>query len=392
MTMSDDGNHNVVHEAEAQRQHVRVRLPGIVELASGNEKLRFRLHDISAGGFAFEATGGKTFKVGEVVRGNLVLNVDAIAIALAVKFQVRNFDAGSGRAGVQFLDLGPKEISTLRRIISAFLAGELVSVGDVLHTLARENYTKGRGGKAGAPVPVDMNARLRSFLLTACFLCAGLVAFTYTMRQANRLLFMTTATAAKVAGPVYTIAMPREGTVTSLVPKDGMVKKGTPIATFETPAFDIVRNQAFSVNMSDADLQRMMGMNVKGTITSPCDCRVQAQFITDAQYVARGQPLFDLMPQEFKPYIVARFRYEQVAHLVEGTEVHFHVAGDSSERFGRIKQVRAPGLGDNVESDVLVTVEPDDVLPAVLMSRPVELAAGRGILGLFSGSTVEAKQ
>ena len=45
---------NLVHESEIQRQYVRARVPGVLEVttAQGNAH-RFRLHDLSGGGLAF---------------------------------------------------------------------------------------------------------------------------------------------------------------------------------------------------------------------------------------------------------------------------------------------------------------------------------------------------
>src|SRR3546814_14559064 len=49
----DDGTPpNVVHEAEAQRQHPRVRVPGIIHVAQSGGEHRYALHALSAGGLS----------------------------------------------------------------------------------------------------------------------------------------------------------------------------------------------------------------------------------------------------------------------------------------------------------------------------------------------------
>lgn len=369
---------NVVHESASQRQHARVRLPGVLEVAAGRDRSqRFKLHDLSAGGCCFDS-GGVTFNPGDSFRGNLILTVDGVAITLSVPFQVRSHDSASHRVGCCFQELGPNEISVLRHLITSHLSGELVNVGEVLHTLGRDNFTKARSAAPAAhpAPPAAGGSRLRALIGTTLFLGAAVVAFGYTARQVNRVVFASTATAAKVAGPTYSVMMPREGTFFSLVPEDGIVKKGAAIASFEAPVLDLVRNQTLGANLTPEQLQKLMKVTVKGTITSPCDCKVQTQFVANGQYVSREQPLFELMPRDFEPYLVARFRNDQLTDLAQGDRVSFRVSGESQQRSGRIVQVRAHGQGDTVDTDVMVTVEPDEPLPADLLSRPAEVVAG----------------
>src|SRR3546814_19989805 len=63
----DDGTPpNVVHEAEAQRTHPRVRVPGIIHVAQSGGAHRYALNDLSAGGLSFGVTAGERFKIGEI--------------------------------------------------------------------------------------------------------------------------------------------------------------------------------------------------------------------------------------------------------------------------------------------------------------------------------------
>ena len=48
------------------------------------------------------------------------------------------YDRETGRTGCQFQNLEPRDISTLRHIITSHLAGDIVGVGDVLATLQRD--------------------------------------------------------------------------------------------------------------------------------------------------------------------------------------------------------------------------------------------------------------
>lgn len=356
-----------------ERAHPRVRLAGQVDVGGH----RHKLHDVSLGGFCFEGNG-QNLKPGDGQRGTLTITSDGVAVSLQVGFRVRNVDAQTRRTGASFEGLGQAEGTALRNVISSHLAGEPMSAAD----MARP--TPGPGvvppstvsTRAMRPPPRPATGRVRALVTTAVFLGAAVVAFGYTARQINRVVFASTATAAKVAGPTYSVFMPREGTFYSLVPDDGIVKKGAPIASFEAPVLDLVRNQTLGANMTAEQLQKLMKVTVKGTITSPCDCRVQNQFVVNGQYVAREQPLFELMPRDFEPYLVARFRNDQLTNISQGDRVTFRVSGDPRARVGKITQVRAHGQGDTVDTDVMVMITPEEPLPAELLSRPAEVVAG----------------
>ena len=363
-----------VGPSKPERAHARVRLPGQVEFGGH----RYRLFDVSLGGFCFEANG-HAHKPGEAQRGTLTINADGVAVSIAAPFQVRNYDGDTKRTGCAFQELGRAELGALRNVISAHLAGEPVTAADVGGSAPGVAPTYApRPGLQSRPVapPPRQTSRMRALVTTAVFLGTAVVAFGYTARQINRAVFASTATAAKVAGPTYEVVMPREGTFYSLVPDDGVVKKGAPIGSFEAPVLDLVRNQAIGANMTPEQLQKLMKVTVKGTITSPCDCKVQTQHVVNGQYVAREQPLFELMPRDFEPYLVARFRNDQLADLAQGDRVSFRVSGESASRIGKIAQVRAHGRGDTVDTDVMVVIQPEEPLPADLLSRPAEVVAG----------------
>lgn len=367
----------VVHESETQRQHVRVRLPGFVELDLGGARHRARLLDVSAGGCAFELPRN-ALRPGQAMAAMLQISAEPIGFTLPVKLQVCSHDAHSGRVGCRFQDLGPRETGALRQLISSTLAGEAVTVGDVMRSTSAASFTRARASRAPAPEAPGLGGRLRGLVVSLLALTLGITAFGYALKQVHHLLFVTSASAGKVAGPVYTVAMPREGTFHSLVPEDGLVKKGAAIASFEAPVLDLVRGQSLAANISSEQLNKMMSQVVKGTITSPCDCRVQAQFVANAQYAGRGQPLFELVPRELKnPYVMARFRFDQMDKVAPGTPVRFHVTGDNQERSGKIAQLRVPSQADNtVGGDVIAMIEPSEPLPADLVNRPAAVDVG----------------
>jgi len=373
----------LVHEAEAQRQHARIRLPGQLELSATTvdgapATLRFPLQDLSAGGVSFKVPAAQSarFKPGIEARGQIVVSIDGIAITVPVGVRVLRSDAGTGLVAAQFQNLSRQEVSALRHLITSFLAGEIVDAGGLLHTLGRNNFTRPRAesGDAGNPTW----GRSRAMAITALVAVLGLSVATYSIGQIQRWLFVTEADAAKVAGSVFTVSMPREGTFRSLVPDTGEVAKGAPIASFETTALDLVRSQLAVAELDGAQLEKLLSQTVKGTISSPCDCRVQARFAADEQYLTRGEAIFQLTPLKGAPQVLARFDYPKAGRLKLGSEMQFQVSGDGEWRQGKISQIRVAGNSDSVDNDLLVTVTPEKPLPVSLVNRPAKVSLGRG--------------
>ncbi|HET8883783.1 MAG TPA: PilZ domain-containing protein [Solimonas sp.] len=387
----DDGTPpNVVHEAEAQRQHPRVRVPGIVHVAQSRGEHRYGLHDLSAGGLSFIVGDHARFAVGEVYRARLSFTVAPVAFVLPVSFQIRNVSADGKRVGAMFQNLGAREIAVLRQIIGGTLAGELVATGEIITALSRDNFTKARQPQA-ANGGLNGKARARALTMTVAMFAVGLLAFFYAIGKLYAMAFVTRASAAKIAAPSYSVAMPRDGTFFSLVPPDGIVHKGQPLGSFQAAMLDVVQTDIGSLHLSPEQLSQLMGDQLKGTLTSPCDCKVQTQFAADGQYANRGQPLFELVPADAKPYVLARFRFDNIDDLPIGKTVAFTISGEGGERYGKVKDVRllsaagseagansdARGLNNQGSvADVIVTIEPNRALDPELINRPVDVELG----------------
>jgi hypothetical protein len=84
------------------------------------------------------------------------------------------------------------------------------------------------------------------------------------------------------------------------------------------------------------------------------------------------------VPREIKdPYLMARFRFDQMEKVAPGTVVRFHVTGDNQERSGKISQLRVPNQADNtVGGDVIAMIEPTEPLPPDLVNRPAAVNVG----------------
>ncbi|MCY1272764.1 Mannuronan synthase [compost metagenome] len=366
-------NVNVVHESEAQRQHARVKLPARIRYIGANrEGVDARLLDISAGGFAFTASAAPV-QVGDLYKGRLLFQIDSIAFSLEVEFQVRNFDPASRRTGCEFQNLKPREVAALRYLITSFLAGEVISFGDMLATLQRENFTKARKhGAAGGGM--GFFGRVRAVTLSTAIFVVGVGAFGFILNQLYNLYFVTRADSAVVSVASQQITMPREGTVESLVQANAEVAKGAPIATFSANLLDLLKGNLNDDQLNPGNIEKLFGRTLKGTLTSPCDCRVVEQRVADGQFANKGEVIFTLAPRDSTAAIEARFPYRESADLAPGTAVNFQVAGDSEVRSGRI--IRTAPVDGDLASEVRVQIQPDQPLDSQFAGRPAEVSIG----------------
>ena len=381
--MAAAANSNIVHESEAQRQHVRVRLPANIQFAVEGKVRRYKLADVSAGGFSFESRSER-YSVGEEFQGQLLLAVDTIGFSIPVTFAVNSASADSGRISCVFQDLGPQEIAALRQVITTYLAGELITTGEMLTTLSRNNFVPVRaaGNRSSG------KARIRALAGTGLALIIGAAAFSYMGTRLYDVVVVTHAAAAKVAAPMYTITMPRDGTFFSLIPPDGKVKKGQPLGSFQTALLEVVAGVPGSFKLTPEDLSALVGQQLTGSLASPCDCVVQKTFVTDSQYVLRNQSLFELVPQSAEPYVLARFHYDEIPRLALGRKVNFKLNGSQEKIEGTIATLRvlpaptidANGLNDlnglNTNSaitDILAVIQPSVPLPLPRIDEPVDV-------------------
>lgn len=363
---------NLVHEAETQRQHVRARVPGRIEFKTASGTHSLALHDLSSSGLAFVSPKGG-FRVGGTYGGTLQLTMESVTLAVPVEFSVCHVGADH-RVGGRFEQLEAAQIATIRRVVSSFLGGELVSAGDVMHTLARNNFISPRGG-AKPPEQRGVFARFRAMAQTGLVLVFGLAALGYCVQKLGDRFFGANSSAARVTGPRFQVEMPRDGIFQSLIPADGVVKKGSPIGTFNTSLSGLVSSEALQANLSPTEIEALLGQQIQGTITSPCDCRVVSTFVTDSQYVGKGQIVAALAPVEFEPYVLARFGYRDAENLEPGSQVKVQINGEPLARKGRVTQLRHDADPSLLSQDVLVVVQPEEPLPMELVARPARVSA-----------------
>lgn len=369
-------NANVVHESEAQRQHARVKIPAKLRFFGPDRTpVEARVIDLSAGGLAFNA-GQLPLKTGDVYKARLQFVIDNLGLAMDVELLIRSVDRQTGRIGCQFQNLEPQDISTLRHLITSHLAGDIVSMGEVLATLQRDNFTKARKVKDGGH-GMTAFGRLRAVTFSLAIFIVGLAAFGFIFKSVYGMYFVSHAQAGLVSVAGMNITMPRDGTVQSLIKADGVAAKGAPLATFSTSMLDVLKGHLDDNQLQPAKVEELFGKQMTGTLTSPCDCTVAQQLVADGQYASKGDVIFQLVPRNSEANVEARFSYRQFGDVLPGNTVSFQIAGEDKTRSGKIVSSTSLKSAD-LSSDIRVLIQPDEPLDSKFAGRPVEVNSTRG--------------
>jgi mannuronan synthase len=369
-------NANVVHESEAQRQHARVKIPAKLRFYGPDRTpVEARVIDLSAGGLAFNA-GQLPLQIGDKYKARLQFVIDNLGLAMDVELQVRAYDRQTGRTGCQFQNLEPQDISTLRHLITSHLAGDIVTIGEVLATLQRDNFTKARKSKDGGH-GMSALGRLKAVTFSLGIFIVGLAAFGFIFKSVYGMYFVSHAQAGLVSVQGVNITMPRDGTVQSLVKGDGVAAKGAPLATFSTSMLDVLKGHLEDDQLSPTKVEELFGKQMTGTLTSPCDCTVAQQMVANGQYASKGDVIFQLVPRNTEANVEARFTYRQFSDVLPGSPVRFQIAGEDKTRTGKIVSSTSLKSAD-LSSDIRVLIQPDEALDSTLAGRPVEVSSDRG--------------
>ena len=378
-----------VHESEAQRQFARVRMPAKLFVKLDGTTVKFPIEDMSAGGFGIKL-GNEGLRRGQVYNGRLVFRIDGFDLAVDVEFVPRNFTGNDGRCGCEFQNLGANEVSVLRYLITSFLSGELVSAGDVLNTLSRENFTKARKGKGSQALGFFASAR--AMVVSLVMMTVGLIAVAFIGYQLWQIYFVTTAESAMVASENVPVRLPKDAKVTTLVEAGDQVEAGQAIASFDAPMLSYVNDLVGNGNYTVEQIEELLGQSVRGTLTSPCDCKVLNMLPAKDQYMSKGEKLAVLAPTDASAHVIARFNFEDGGDLEEGQSVTLRMSGGDTQT-GRIESLFVDSETPNQPGNAInALIQADEALPMQSVGRPIgvtvdvfQMAAVDGLVDRVAG-------
>lgn len=375
-----NSNMKIVHETEAQRQHVRVKIPALLELDNA-EKLEVK--ELSAGGLGFD-TALNVFKVGQVKSGLLKFNLDGIFLSLQVSLQIKHIDPSTGRVGCVFTELGMAEVNSLRHIITSFIAGELITTGDVISTLKRENFTKSRNNGFKPDKQTNKN-QIKAVIGSIAAFSAGLTALFFVLNTLHNLYFVSAAISAFVDSDRIVLTLPHDGNVTALIPVGSLVAQGEPLATLSSSVVDFIGKNIDPNSIETKKFKAMLNTELQTSITSPCDCIIAKQVIANGQFGNKGYEAFILTPSKKQPFITARFQNKHFEHLNTGAIVTIELAGKKDVIKGTISDVE---VDSKKPDEIIVTITPEKAIDITLINHPVHVALAKHFINGFFDNTI----
>lgn len=362
---------SIVHESEAQRRHARVRIPATLVIEVDGKPSSLSVQDLSASGFSLK-DDTNLLSIGSHKKGALKFNFDGVDIAVNINFQVvSEFGESKKRLGCEFHDLGEKETSTIRLVITKFLAGDMTTSGDVIHILNRDNFAKARAKKSSAAL--TGKERVKALMGTTIVFLIGVLAFAFIMKNVYNSFFVTKATAGVIATESIKTVAPREGYVELLVKPGEQVTKGQLIATVDSPMLDVLAPGLQSTGVSEDELKAMIGNNVGAAIKSPCDCKVIGSGVNGAFYL-KGDAVLTLAALDSTPSVMARFEFKSLESLHIGQKTYIELSDGKTTFTGVIDKITVPDeftVGDKDDSTVVVKIATNETVSTELINQPV---------------------
>lgn len=279
----------MVHEAEAQRQYVRLRMP--VEVVLGDAK---QTYDWSVGGFAVD-TDAPFDPLQKPVELMFQFNFDGFSLNVPLHAEVRHsrqLANGKYRTGFQFTDMEREQTAVMQYIVGASLSGEIVRTSDVFAAVNRDSTVKARGKGMPKPPPRSVAAKAKRAVSVAFVLGLAAVVVGFVGATVFERAFLTKSVSASVQVDTITARAPESGALVLFAGAAGQ---------------QVEQGQALiGVERTDGRLVYL---------DSPCSCEVLSAYTREREFVTAGDPIAELAPPDAPVRIRALFEPEAVAGL-----------------------------------------------------------------------------
>ncbi|MGH6899520.1 MAG: PilZ domain-containing protein [Geminicoccaceae bacterium] len=307
----------IVHESEVHRQHVRLKIPIQIEI----DGIRYQVDDWSIGGFGVESVmtsrqPGKRFPV------RLIFTFEEFDMIMRLDARMVYVDHDHGRFGCAFTSMTKEHAEIVRYLVDAFLAGEVVSAGDILQVRARDNHLPTRIQPIYQPdLDDDSWTVRRRYGAFAALGVAGLALLAVIFLGLKERYFTIATDSAVIDAPVVEIRSPVAGRFISALASGGRVFEGTLLGT----------------------VQALDGTVV--TLESPCDCLVLERLALSGLHYQAGADLMALVRAGQPLMVRAPLPLEQAERLELGDRAEIRLPGRAEPLYGQIERIDfRPGL------------------------------------------------
>ena len=345
----------IVHEASSQRQHVRLHIPITVRIGDeAYEATDWSVAGVRAGPFDTLPS------VGQIVPLVLLFKFEGFAFELDVQSEVRQASAQTKYAGFEFVDLTPSSLSLLQYLIGAQLSGEVVTSGDVMAIVKRENFTGARNAPKGDAGPPSMVPTIQRIILLCILWAIGLGLVGYIGYSAYARAFVVSADGVLASPDAQMVRAPKAGTVLSVDAKPG---------THVLPNQNLTSIEAIDNSVTN--------------VASNCDCVMGEALAAPGAFIARGAPIVQIVP------IAGRMGGEFIVPLEAARRIRpgDHIVADIfvGDRYysGRVERVVLPTFGETnayakvsqgvIQLSAVVRVRFDRKLPASMVGQPASV-------------------
>ena len=338
---------NLVHEADAQRHHVRVKLPAKIEIKG----MSYDMTDWSTGGAQVKLPAqddSAVFADGKVHQARLTFDIDGFMIVVPMTVELRHVENKSdgGFIGLRYIDMTKEQIVIMQHLVSGYVTGTLTSVDDIIHVMSRNNFTKARQvPKREEALTIGEKTSLLAKRIAVPLITMMLLVYVFVSVFEQK--FMVSAEKAVITGSSMAVIASAGGVVNFQDLNNGdTVKKGDVLMTV---------------------------LSETGTTTgidSPCDCIVEDRPVDAGTMIGKGSVVLRLIPLEAPLRIEAYVSYEEAIRLSKGQLALVHLPGADGNYSGTIASIT---IGTAAEARAKVTITPDRVLPSGLVGTPVSV-------------------
>ncbi|MFT4074400.1 MAG: hypothetical protein QM647_02635 [Asticcacaulis sp.] len=345
----------IVHEASSQRQHIRLRVPITVRIGDRTYTATdWSVAGLRAGPFDVMPA------VGQIVPLKLLFRFDGFGFELDLQGEVRQNHAASHSVGFAFSDLEPESLALLQYLIGAQLSGEVVTAGDVLAIVKRENFTGARLQSKDSAGGSKIGPTLQRIALLCVLWAIGLGLVGYIGYSAYARAFIVRADGVLASPDAQMVRAPKTGTVLSVDVKSGQ---------------RVLPNQTVgSVEGIDGTVANMVGM---------CDCVMGEALAAPGAFISRGSPIVQLVPLTGRMGAEFIVPLESARKIRPGDRIVADIYVGNRYYSGRVERVILPTFGETnayakvseglVQLSAVVRVKFDSKLPASMVGQPASV-------------------
>ncbi|QCI27761.1 PilZ domain-containing protein [Caminibacter pacificus] len=281
MAQYTDKAKQIVHEAEITRQHARYKIPATIEI----EGKKYKVYDWSVSGVGIIGLPDEIYNKKHVV-AKMIFKFDdfeTVIDNLHLEFVSKRPD---GVVGARFTELTPQQIAILNQIISAYLAGDIVTEDDIIHAVTRANFMEKKETKP----KVDKKKSILVLLLLWFFVIVLILFLLFVMYQ--RIYIVKSENAFFDANMTIIRA---------------------PSPSYIEFAKDFKVNQ--EVNTSEVLMYAHIMYGGVKVVKSPLNGTIFKIMIHNGDFRNVGEPVFAVLEKNYEIYIVANVLHKDLVKI-----------------------------------------------------------------------------